>query len=105
MRQGDCHACLGQNREAVRAFGEGLKRAETDEDKASVLSQIISMAVNLEGLCCGAIPITAAISHTRPSSNDIFSYFESKFRWSSIKCLIVLFSWRQLKGKELYLSV
>ena len=49
VRQGYCHACLDQNREAVRAFGEGLKRAESDEDKTSVLSQIISLSVNLAG--------------------------------------------------------
>ena len=49
MRQGYCHACLDQNRDAVRAFGEGLKRAENDEDKSVVLSQIVSLGLNLPG--------------------------------------------------------
>lgn len=51
MRQGYCHACLDQNREAVKAFGEGLKRAESDEDKAVILAQVVSLSVNLAGLC------------------------------------------------------
>ena len=49
MRQGYCHACLDQNRDAVRAFGEGLKRAESDEDKSVVLSQIVSLGLHLAG--------------------------------------------------------
>lgn len=49
MRQGYCHACLDQNRDAVRVFGEGLKRAENDDDKSAVLSQIVSLGVNLAG--------------------------------------------------------
>ena len=55
MRQAYCHACLDQNRDAVRAFGEGLKRAESDEDKSVILSQIVSLGLNLAGLlnlCC-----------------------------------------------------
>lgn len=50
VRQGYCHACLDQNRDAVRAFGEGLKRAESDDDKSVVLSQIVSLGLNLAGL-------------------------------------------------------
>ena len=49
MRQAYCHACLDQNRDAVRAFAEGLKRAESDEDKSVILSQIVSLALNLPG--------------------------------------------------------
>lgn len=49
MRQAYCHACLDQNRDAVRAFAEGLKRAENDEDKSVILSQIVSLALNLPG--------------------------------------------------------
>lgn len=49
VRQAYCHACLDQNRDAVRAFAEGLKRAENDEDKSVILSQIVSLALNLPG--------------------------------------------------------
>lgn len=40
---------MDQNRDAVRVFGEGLKRAENDDDKSAVLSQIVSLGVNLAG--------------------------------------------------------
>lgn len=49
MRQGFCHACLDQNRDAVRAFGEGLRRAENDGDKFAILSQIVDLGLNLSG--------------------------------------------------------
>ena len=49
VRQGDCHASLGENREAAKAFGEALKRAESDEEKATILSQILALGVSLEG--------------------------------------------------------
>lgn len=49
MRQAYCHGCLDQNRDAVKAFGEGLKRAENDEDKSVILSQIVSLGLNLPG--------------------------------------------------------
>ena len=49
MRQGFCHACLDQNRDAVRAFGEGLKRVENDDDKFVILGQIVNLGLNLPG--------------------------------------------------------
>lgn len=49
MRQAYCHACLDQNRDAVRAFAEALTRAESDEDKSVILCQIVSLALNLPG--------------------------------------------------------
>lgn len=49
MRQGFCHVCLDQNRDAVRAFGEGLRRAENDGDKFAILSQIVDLGLNLSG--------------------------------------------------------
>ena len=40
---------MGENREAAKAFGEALKRAESDEEKATILSQILALSVSLEG--------------------------------------------------------
>ena len=54
MRQGFCHACLDQNRDAVRAFGEGLKRVENDDDKFVILGQIVNLGLNLPGNVFGA---------------------------------------------------
>ena len=50
VRQGYCYACLDHKREAVRAFGEGLGRAENEEDQFAILSQITSLSVKLAGI-------------------------------------------------------
>ena len=67
VRQGDCHASLGENREATKAFGEALKRAESDEEKATILSQILALGVSLEGLVVFALFMSPLMS--RDASN------------------------------------
>ena len=67
VRQGDCYASLGENREATKAFGEALKRAESDEEKATILSQILALGVNLEGLVVFALLASPLMS--RDASN------------------------------------
>lgn len=57
VRQAYCHGCLDQNRDAVRAFAEGLKRTENDEDKSVILSQIVSLALNLPGIAVFSLSI------------------------------------------------
>ena len=73
VRQGDCHASLGENREAAKAFGEALKRAESDEEKATILSQILALGVSLEGLVVFALLVSPLMS--RDASNKLHGQF------------------------------
>ena len=53
---------MGENREAAKAFGEALKRAESDEEKATILSQILALGVSLEGLVALALFMSPLMS-------------------------------------------
>ena len=48
-RLGSCLNFLGHNSEALKNFCDGLKRAETDDDKFSLASHIISTAMDVKG--------------------------------------------------------
>ncbi|XP_022800232.1 TPR and ankyrin repeat-containing protein 1-like isoform X2 [Stylophora pistillata] len=82
VRQGFCHACLDQNRDAVRALGEGLKRAENDGDKFVILSQIVDLGLNLSD---GTSSITCSVPN--PTLEKLIKQLSEKKAWDKLHVL------------------
>lgn len=42
---------LDRNKDALTYFCEGLKRAETDDDKFALASHVVNTAMDVKGMC------------------------------------------------------